>query len=144
MLRTGLQNVIFNFRVIASYCTNMQFAWLCTIRWHCLWQSAEPFVAGCPSFIQCCVHCCGLRMSHVSLSFQLPSLSGRVVSSQSSFIDRRPMFVLVSLFLVCLPVFLLLSSLAGRITAGIIEQQDDRNMLYSLLCGICRNGVAIF
>ena len=110
-----------DFRVIASHCTNMQFAWLCTIRWHCLWQSAEPFVAGCPSFIQCCVHCCELRMSHVSLSFQLPSLSGHVVSSQSSFIDHRPMFVLVSLFLVCLPVFLLLFSLADRNTAGIIE-----------------------
>ena len=61
-------------------------------------------------FINCCVHCCGLQMSHVSLSFPLLSWSVRIVSSQTSLFDRRPMFVLVSLFLVCLPFFLLLSS----------------------------------
>ena len=61
-------------------------------------------------FIQCCVHCCGLQMFHVSASFLLLSLFGRIVSSQSSLSDHRPMFVLVSLFLVCLPVFLLLLS----------------------------------
>ena len=61
------------------------------------------------SFIYCCVLCCGLHMSHVSLSFPLLSLS-RIVSSQSILLDRRPMSVLISLFLVCLPVFLLLFS----------------------------------
>ena len=43
------------------------------------------------SFIHCCVHCCGLQISDVSLSFQLLSLSGLIVSSQSSLLDRRPM-----------------------------------------------------
>ena len=57
-------------------------------------------------FIRCCVHCCGLWMSHVSFSFLQLSLSNRIVSSQSSLLYRQPMFVLVSLFLVCLPVFL--------------------------------------
>ena len=33
------------------------------------------------SFIHCRVHCCGLQMSHVSLSFQLLPLSGRTTSS---------------------------------------------------------------
>ena len=55
-------------------------------------------------------HCCGLQMSHVSFSFLQLSLSDRIVSSQSCLLDCRPMFVLVSLFLVCLPVFLLLLS----------------------------------
>ena len=59
------------------------------------------------SFIECCVHCFGLQMSHVSFSFQLLSLSGRIVSSQSSLLDHRPMFVLVSLFVVSPAVFLL-------------------------------------
>ena len=65
-------------------------------------------------------------MSHVSLSFLLLS-SGRIVSSQSGLLDRRLMFVVVSLFLVCLAGFLLLFlaeyrnalvcfSLCGRIT----------------------------
>ena len=49
-------------------------------------------------------------MSHVSFAFLQLSLSDRIVLSQSSPLDRRPMFVLVSLFLVCLPVFLLLFS----------------------------------
>ena len=40
------------------------------------------------SFIHCCVHCCRLQMSHVSLSFPLLSLSGCIVSSQSSLLDR--------------------------------------------------------
>ena len=57
-------------------------------------------------------HCCGWHMFHVtvSASFLLLSLSGRIVWSQSSPSDHRPMFVLVSLFLVCHPVFLLLLS----------------------------------
>ena len=38
-------------------------------------------------------------------SFQLLSLSRRIFSS---LLDHRPMFALVSIFLVCLPVFLLL------------------------------------
>ena len=38
-----------------------------------------------------------------SISFQLFSLSGRIFSSQFSLSDHRPTFVLVSLFLVCLP-----------------------------------------
>ena len=50
------------------------------------------------------VRCC------ISFSFQLLSLSDRIVSSQSSLLDRQPMFVLVSLFLVCCPIFLLLLS----------------------------------
>ena len=62
----------------------------------------------CTFIIQCCVHCCGLKMSHVSFSFLQLSVSDCIVSSRSSLLDRRPMFVLVSLFLVCLPVFLLL------------------------------------
>ena len=62
------------------------------------------------SFIHRCVRRCGMQMYHVSLSFQLFYLSVRIVSSQSSLSDHRPMFVLVSLFLVCLPVFLLLFS----------------------------------
>ena len=62
------------------------------------------------SFIHCCVHYCGLQMFHVSITFHLLSLSDRIVSSQSNLLDRRTMFVLVSLFLVCLPVFLLLFS----------------------------------
>ena len=49
-------------------------------------------------------------MSHVSLSFALLSLSCHIVVSQSSLSDRRPMFVLVFLFLVCRSVFLLLFS----------------------------------
>ena len=53
------------------------------------------------SFIRCCIHCCGLQMPHVSFDF---------LQSQSILLYRRPMFVLVSLFLVCLPVFLLLLS----------------------------------
>ena len=40
------------------------------------------------SFSHCYVHCSGLHMSHVSLSFQLLSLSGRTVSSQYSLLDR--------------------------------------------------------
>ena len=62
------------------------------------------------SFIHWCVLCCGLQMSHVSLYFPLISLSVCIVSCQSSRLDHRPMFVLVSLFLVCLPVLLLLSA----------------------------------
>ena len=56
--------------------------------------------------------CCGLQMPHVSSSFlfQLLSSSDRNVSCRRSLLDRRPMFVLVSLFLVCLPVFLVLFS----------------------------------
>ena len=49
-----------------------------------------------------------LQRSQASLSFQLLYLSGRIVSSLSSLLDRRPMFVLVSLLLACLPVFLIL------------------------------------
>ena len=41
---------------------------------------------------------------HVSFSFHLLSLSGRILSIQSSLADRPLMFVLVSLFLVCPPV----------------------------------------
>ena len=59
------------------------------------------------SFVQCCVHCCGLQRCHVSLSIQLLSLPDRIVSSKSSFLDHRHMFVMVSLSLVCLPTFLL-------------------------------------
>ena len=44
-------------------------------------------------FIHCCVDCCGLQISHVSLSFPLISLSGRIVLSHSSLLDRRPMLV---------------------------------------------------
>ena len=62
------------------------------------------------SFIECCVHCCGLQMFHVSASFLPLSLFGRIVWSQSSPSDHRPMFILVSLFLVCLLIFLLLLS----------------------------------
>ncbi len=58
----------------------------------------------------CLVYCCRLQISHVSFSFPLLSLSDRIVSSQSIPLDRRRIFVLVSLFLVCLPVFLLLFS----------------------------------
>ena len=43
-------------------------------------------------------------MSHVSLSFQLLSLSDHIVSSQSSLLDRRPMFVLVSPSFYNLPI----------------------------------------
>ena len=53
-----------------------------------------------------------LGVANVSYSFaflQL-SLSDRIVSSQSSLLYRRPRFVLDSLFLICLPVFLLLLS----------------------------------
>ena len=52
--------------------------------------------------------CCGLQMFHVNASFLLLSLSGRITSSQSTLSDHRPMFVLVSLFLVCIPVFIIL------------------------------------
>ena len=45
-------------------------------------------------------------LCHLSFSFQQLSLSGRIASSQSSLLDRRTMFVLVSVFLVCLAVFL--------------------------------------
>ena len=70
----------------------------------------------CPvlSFIHCCVHCCVLQMSHVSFSFRLLSLSDRIFSTQLSLLDSRPMFVLVSFFLVCRPVFILLLSAAYR------------------------------
>ena len=57
-----------------------------------------------------CVHCCGLQMFHVSASFMLLCLFVRIVWSQSILWDRRPMFVLVSLFLFCRSVFLLLLS----------------------------------
>ena len=60
-----------------------------------------------PSFIECCVHYCGLQIFHVSASFQLLSLFVRIVWSQSSLWDRQPMFVLVSLFLFFRSVFLL-------------------------------------
>ena len=40
------------------------------------------------SFIQCCVHCCGLHMSHVSFSYQRLTLSGRIVSSLSSLLEE--------------------------------------------------------
>ena len=36
------------------------------------------------SFIECCVHYCGLQIVHVSASFQLLSLFVRIVWSQSS------------------------------------------------------------
>ena len=45
---------------------------------------------------------------HSLLHPVLVSVSDHIVSSQSSLLDRRPMFVLVSLFLICLPVFILL------------------------------------
>ena len=57
--------------------------------------------------INCCIHCCVLQISHVRLPFPLLSLYGHIVSCQSNLFDHRPMFVLVSLFPVCLPVFLL-------------------------------------
>ena len=68
--------------------------------------------------IQCCIHFCGLQMSHVGLSFSFLqlSVSYRIISSQSSLLHRRPMFVLVSLFLVCLPVFLQSSIVASRVS----------------------------
>ena len=65
------------------------------------------------SFIRCCVHCCGLQMSHVSFDFSAELSLYLIVTfraSPFSYMIRRPMFVLVSLFLVCLPVFLQLLS----------------------------------
>ena len=47
------------------------------------------------SFIHCCVHCCGLQMSHVSFSFRLLSLSDRIGLSQSSLLDRHSCLVYV-------------------------------------------------
>ena len=65
-----------------------------------------------PSRNEFSVHCYWLQMSHISLSFQLLFLSGRIVQfvPVQSLRDRRPIFVLLSLFLVCLPVFLLFLS----------------------------------
>ena len=58
------------------------------------------------SFIHGCVHCCGLQMSHVSVSSS--SLYGRIWSCPSSLLDHQPMFVVVSLVLTFLGVFRLL------------------------------------
>ena len=52
--------------------------------------------------------CCGLNMFHASVSFQLLSLYGPVVSCQSSLLNHPHMFAVVSLFLVCYAVFLIL------------------------------------
>ena len=72
------------------------------------------------SFVHCCVHCCGLQMSHVSLSFPLISLSGHIVLSQSSLLNHRPMFILVSLFLVCL-----LSIVLSRVLYNTLFSREE-------------------
>ena len=99
-------------------------------------RTKYTFFTSHPDLIQCCVHCCGLQMSHVSVSVQLLPLSSRIVSSQSSLLYRRPMFVLVSLFLVCLPVFLLLFSAEyhNQFTPGIVST----NVYWFWTKGLCK------
>ena len=49
-----------------------------------IYDNKGKFYIGDTSFIECCVHYCGLQIVHVSASFQLLSLFVRIVWSQSS------------------------------------------------------------
>ena len=96
---------------------NVSFLVILNPHWNCVLSNISGcdifFIFICHScifFTECCVHCCGLQIFHVSAWFLLLSLFVRIVWSQSNLSENRPMFVLVSLFLFCRSVFLLLLS----------------------------------
>ena len=105
---------------------------------------------------ECCVHCCGLQMFHVSASFLLLSLFGRTVWSQSSSLSssthvrlglplpRLPSSI-VFLLLLC-RVFMLM--LLFRMVAAIFQKAIFTWVIMCatsvLHCPVCAIVVPIF